>query len=172
MISDFSFDYSSVGKSGVTQTPSVEVESPLGLQLPLLLPGGLLNLTGVAPNLAAFLEHFAPLQLAWKIEGDEARGGVRVTGVLQTDSKTGAIWALSVLERAGTGRHRHNDGGAYGECVITLAGELDDILDDGTAVKLRTGGVMFHAANTIHEPSAECYWAGLYHQPRGCTPVA
>ncbi len=169
MISDFSFEYSIVGRSGVTQPAPVQIENPVALQLPLLLPEQLLNLRGVAENLEAFLEHFAPLQLAWEFEGDNVRGGIRVTGVLDADSRTGGIWALCVLERAGTGRHLHHAGGAYGECVITLAGELDDILDDGTAVKLRTGAVMFHAVNTIHEASAVSYWAGLYHQPRGST---
>jgi quercetin dioxygenase-like cupin family protein len=171
MISDFSFESPIVLKRSVAQRPPIEIENPLGLELPLFVPGQLLNLIGVDLNLRAFLAHFAPLQLKWNHEVDKARGGVRVTGLLETSPDTGAIWALTVLEGAGTGKHRHNEGGPYGEFVVTLAGELDDILDDGTAVKLLTGDVMFHAVNTIHEARAEGYWAGLYHQPRGCTPI-
>lgn len=171
MISDFSFENFIVGQSGASQSAPVQGESPMALQLPLLLPEQLLNLRGVAENMEAFFDHFSPLHLSWEIEGDRLRGGIRATAVLEADPRTGGVWALCVLERASTGRHRHRAGGAYGECVITLAGELDDVLDDGTAVKLRTGAVMFHAVDTIHEASTVSYWAGLYHQPHGSTLV-
>lgn len=171
MISDFSFENFIVGQSGASQSAPVQNENSVALQLPLLLPEQLLNLRGVAESMEGFLDHFAPLHLTWEIEGDRLRGGIRATAVLEQDARTGGIWALCVLERASTGRHLHRAGGAYGECVITLAGELDDILDDGTPVKLRTGAVMFHAVDTIHEASAVSYWAGLYHQPSGSSLV-
>ena len=47
--------------------------------------------------------------------------------------------------------------------------ELQDELDDGSAVTLRRGAVMFHAADTTHNAKARRYWAGLTHQPRGIT---
>jgi hypothetical protein len=170
MISDFSFESPILFQNGSAHPWPVK-DRPTGLQLPVAIPDPLLNLRGVPANLKATIEHFAPLQLTWVIEADGGSGGARGTAVLETDSATGAVWALSVLQRASTGRHRHNDGGSYGECVITLAGELDDVLDDGTAVRLRSGAVMFHAGKTVHEATADCYWAGIYHQPRGCTPM-
>jgi hypothetical protein len=170
MISDFSFESHILFKKDGEQ-PRPAVFTDAALQLPLSVPSELFDLRGVAENIAATVKHFSCLGLLWTIEVDRRRGGARGTAVLETDEVTGAIWVLAVLERAGTGRHSHNDGGPYGECVITLAGELDDVLDDGTAVKLRSGAVMFHAPNTVHEATSDRFWAGIYHQPRGCTLV-
>jgi hypothetical protein len=165
MISDFSFDSSSKFDPRVAP----DFNRPLGLQLPVVVPSALLNLSGVAENLHAFVNHFAPLALTWVFEKDPARGGKRVTGVLSSDHETGGVWSFVALERASTGRHQHNGGGIYGECVITLAGELQDELDDGTAVALRRGAVMFHAPDTTHDAKARRFWAGITHQPRGVT---
>jgi hypothetical protein len=169
MISEFSFESS----SSFTEE-SVQARQPVaiysGLQLPLTLPGELLNLDGVEETVSATIEHFAGLELLWVIEATSG-GGSRATAVLAADPLTSAVWALIVLENSSTGPHQHNEGGTYGECVITLAGELDDVLDDGTAVKLGRGAVMFHAPSTNHDATAPRFWVGLYHQPRGCTPL-
>jgi hypothetical protein len=166
MISEFSFE--SPLSFGTNNTPTRQpVQIGSGLQLPLAIPGELLNLEEVAANLIATIEHFATLELMWVVEKNRD-GGSRATAVLTADPLTRGVWALIVLEDASTGRHQHNEGGVYGECVITLAGELDDVLDDGTAVKLGRGAVMFHAPTTVHEATAK-FWVGLYHQPRGCT---
>lgn len=166
MISDFSFD-SSHTKFNSPVAP--DFARPLGLQLPIVVPSALLNLTGVGDSLHAFVNHFAPLALTWVFEKDPVRGGKRVTGVVSSDRETGGVWSFVALERASTGAHRHNAGGPYGECVITLAGELQDELDDGNAITLRRGAVMFHAADTAHNAKARRYWAGITHQPRGIT---
>jgi hypothetical protein len=166
MISDFSFESPlSFGTDNTQTRQPIHICS--GLQLPLSIPGELLNLEGVAANVPATIEHFAMLELRWVVEKISG-GGSRATAVLAADAQSCGVWALTVLERAGTGLHQHNEGGVYGECVITLAGELEDVLDDGTAVKLNRGAVMFHAPTTIHEAKAK-FWVGLYHQPRGCT---
>jgi hypothetical protein len=172
MISDFRFESHIVFNPENSVQPRLSRESPIALQLPLSVPGELLDLRAVEESIAATIAHFSPLDLAWTVEVDRTRGGARASAILETDANTGALWMLVILEQAGTGRHSHNEGGPYGECVITLAGELSDILDDGTAVKLCTGAVMFHAPNTVHEASSDRFWAGLYHQPRGCTLVA
>jgi len=172
MISEFRFESSVVFNSNVNDPRSSAVDRPRGLQLPLWMPGELLNLRQVEPTVQAVLTHFAPLHLGWSYKVDKACGGVRVTAVLESDPVTGEVWELAVLQRSGMGRHRHNVGGLYGECVITLAGEMDDLLDDGTPVKLKAGAVMFHAVDTVHEARAEGFWTGLTHRPRGATPVA
>jgi hypothetical protein len=166
MISDFSFD-SSVSKFDSSVAP--DFEKPLGLQLPIRVPTALLNLSRVGESLHAFVNHFAPLALTWVFEKDSVRGGKRVTGVVSTDRQTGGVWSFVALERASTGSHRHNSGGLYGELLITLAGELQDEMDDGTAVTLNRGAVLFHAADTAHNAKARRYWAGITHQPRGVT---
>lgn len=168
MIFDFNFESSAVHRSD----SGIEGRSErgLGLQLPLSIPGELLNLAGVKPCVADAMVHFAPLNLVWHCDTDPKRGGPRCLGLL-SESATGGVWGLLILEHASTGVHQHNQGGAYGECVITLAGELDDTLDDGTPVTLRTGAVMFHAQHTIHEAIAETFWVGLFHQPAGSTEL-
>jgi hypothetical protein len=169
MISEFSFGSSlSFKEENLRARQAVEICS--GLQLPLTLPGELLNMGGVAETVSATIEHFAVLGLLWVVEATRG-GGSRATAVLAADPLTSAVWALLVLENSSTGPHKHNEGGSYGECVITLAGELDDVLDDGTAVRLGRGAVMFHAPSTSHDAKATRFWAGLYHQPHGCTPL-
>ena len=169
MISDFNFE-SPILFAGGDRCFGASDTRP-SLQLPISIPNELLNLVDVAEKLECAIEHFASMHLVWVVEADGRIGGARATAVLRDEETTGGTWTIVILEGAGTGRHRHNDGGAYGECVITLAGELDDILDDGAAVKLRRGAVMFHAGATTHEAIAKRFWVGICHHPRGCTPV-
>ena len=171
MISDFSFESAISARSSSDQVDPAEGRRAFGLQLPLVLPGKLLDLQGLAPNIAACVAHFEPLHLDWAYECESPGPGLRAIAVLDLDRETGGVWALTVLESAGTGRHAHCPGGTYGECVITLAGELDDHLDNGKPLVLKTGAVMFHAPETTHEPRARTFWVGLVHQPRGSTPV-
>lgn len=170
MISEFSFESPIPFGTDTAQTRQAMQSCP-GLQLPLALRGELLDLDHVPPTVAAMIDHFAPMGLRWIVE-ETGDGGARATAVLKTDSLTRDVWAVMILENAGTGRHQHNGGSIYGECVITLAGELDDVLDDGTPVTLGRGAVMFHAPDTVHEARAKSFWVGLYHQPRGCTPLS
>ncbi|MEO6006249.1 MAG: hypothetical protein ABIZ04_05255 [Opitutus sp.] len=171
MISDFSFGSTVSPLSGSDQPPQLEGRHAFGLQLPLVLPGKLLDLQNLAPNIAACVAHFSALQLDWTYASEKPGPGKRAVALLDADPETGGIWALSVLEGAGTGRHSHHAGGAYGECVITLAGELEDTLDNGKPLVLKTGAVMFHAPDTTHEARTKTFWVGLIHQPRGSTPV-
>ena len=134
-------------------------------------PTELLEMEGVDPTVDAFLKHLEPLGLQWRVERDNEFGKARALAVFHLDQQTGEIWAIGALEQATAGKHVHNPGGLYGELVITLAGALNDIVDGGGPVELRTGSVLFHGPNTTHQASADVYWAGLYHQPRGCTPV-
>lgn len=169
MISVFSFEPS------VIATPEPRSASdtgdPLGLLLPLRFPPGMLCLDQVPASFDAMIKHFAPLGLEWSGETDEVRPGWRFTGVLDRDPDSGGTWAIVVLDDASTGMHLHNPGGVYGECLITLAGELEDVRDDGKRVTLCRGDVMFHAVNTRHDASAPQFWVGLCHQPRGNTPI-
>lgn len=169
MISEFSFEPSVIA----TPEPRAasDTEDPLGLLLPLRFPPGMLCLDLVPPSFDAVIKHFAPLGLEWRGETDEERAGWRFTGVLERDRETGGTWAIVVLDDSTTGLHLHNPGGVYGECIITLAGELEDVRDDGKPVTLRRGDVMFHAVNTRHDASAPRFWVGLCHQPRGNTPM-
>lgn len=169
MISNFSFE--SPVEFKPTNWPSAQAIPPnaVALQVPLEISNDILNLNGIESNVSALLEHFAPLRIAWMPELDEVRGGLRLTGRLESRGSAGSVWILVILECASIARHTHHAGGAYGECIMTLAGELDDIQDDGTEVKLRSGSVIFHAANTTHEPSTERFWVGLCHQPQGST---
>lgn len=167
MICDFSFESNALFSVGGATSLTAAHPRP-DLQLPLRIPGELLQLGAVAPSLEATIRHFAPLQLIWKING-EPGAGTRATATLEAHQATGGTWELCVLMDASTRRHRHHAGALYGECVITLAGALNDTLDDGTAVVLRAGTVMFHAADTIHDATADCYWVGIIHQPCGCT---
>ena len=168
MIFDFNFESSAVNRSNSAVERSIDRGA--ALQLPLSISGELLNLSAVKPSAPDAMAHFAPLNLVWHCDTDPVRGGARCLGLL-SESEAGGVWALLILEHASTGVHQHNQGGAYGECVITLGGELEDTLDDGTAVTLRTGAVMFHAQHTIHEAIAENFWVGLFHQPAGSTEL-
>jgi hypothetical protein len=167
MISDFSFESHTLFTVASTASLSHGHARP-ALQLPLHIPTDLLRMDAVTPTLEATIRHFAPLQLIWKIDGVRG-GGTCATATLEIDQVTGGSWELCVLTNASTRRHRHHPGGIYGECVISLAGALNDTLDDGTAVILRTGGVMFHAPNTTHSATADRHWTGIVHQPCGCT---
>ena len=129
------------------------------------------DMSGMAPTVEAFLALMKPLGLAWRVERNNAFGKARALAVFTLNPQTQEVWAFGALEQATAGKHEHNAGGLYGELVISLAGELNELRDDGTPEKLGPGRVMFHGPNTIHQASADVFWAGLYHQPRGCTPI-
>ena len=169
MISEFSFEPSVV--TAPEPRAAGEIDESLGLLLPLRFPPGMLCLDNVPPDFGAVINHFWPLGLEWSGETDDKLGGWRFSGMFKQHGESSGFWAIVVLESASTGMHLHNRGGAYGECIITLAGELHDLRDDRKPVTLRRGDVMFHAPYTIHDPSAPQFWVGLWHQPRGSLPV-
>lgn len=145
---------------------------PIKLWLPLDVPSALFDLSDVDHSLKACRVHFGELELDWKYERKGSFGRARSHAVLRFDPTTGDIWTLVVLEAATAGKHIHNRGESYGEFIVTLAGELDDVLDCGGAVTLKAGMVMFHAPETVHEARATRFWVGLIHQPHGCTEIA
>jgi hypothetical protein len=138
------------------------------MSFPIAIP----DLTDIEPTVDAFLARLKPLNLAWRVERNNQFGKARALAVFELNPQTQEIWAIAALEQATAGKHRHNPGGIYGELVISLAGVLNELQDDGTPVKLGPARVIFHAPNTIHQASADVFWAGIYHQPFGCTPIA
>ena len=134
-------------------------------------PTEVIELDGVEPTVDAVLAHLEPLGLQWLVERNNEFGKARATAVFELNRETGEIWAIGVLEAATAGKHVHNPGGIYGELVISLAGELNEVTDAGQPIKLPANAVLYHGPNTIHQASADVFWAGIYHQPRGSTPV-
>jgi len=131
-------------------------------------PAPLADFTTIAPRVDAMIAHLSPLALNWQIER-ETPEKIRAVAVLESEATSGDTWSLVILEKAGLGLHRHNAGGDYGEMVVSLAGELKDISALGHPLKLGASTVAFHGASTRHAPSADVFWLGLFHQPRGIT---
>lgn len=115
------------------------------------------------------IDQLQPLGLQWQVENDPERSRVRALAPLFIDKGTGEIWAVAAVENWGSPRHEHNSGAIYGELVITLAGSLNDITDEGEAVQCVPGTAIWHAGGTIHQATTPGFWAGIYHQPRGST---
>lgn len=155
-----------------TDLPRGIKEDAIALLLPLNLPRPCLHLEHVEHSIQATCRHFSFLELDWKIERSGNFGDARAEAILKSDKTTGDLWTLVVLESAALDKHLHNPGGAYGEFIIGLQGELDDRMDNGTPVRIGAGSVMFHAGKTVHQPSAPLFWAGIFHQPRGFSLVA
>jgi hypothetical protein len=132
-------------------------------------PAALFEVDDSIRSVQGVMEKLGPLGLKWQVESDPANRRVRALAPLFANPETKEIWAVAAVENWGSPRHLHNPGGIYGEVVITLAGELDDIADDGTPVKCTPGTVLYHDVNTIHQATGP-FWAGIYHQPRGSTP--
>lgn len=143
----------------------------IGLCLPIDFPTEYLDLSRVEMSIDACVAHLGALELVWQINHDRVIGSRWYRSILKADVPTGDTWSLMLLERTSMGRHLHNEGAAYGELIITLGGELHDVLDNGVATRLDAGSVAFHAPGTFHEATAPRFWAGLVHQPRGCTPA-
>ena len=104
--------------------------------------------------------------LKWRVYPSDDGGKTAFT-VLGGNKETGEVHILAAIERGSAPRHEHVDGGAYGELIMTIAGELEDIADSGEHVILRPGQMLFHRGGSIHTPRASTFWFGYYHQPRG-----
>jgi hypothetical protein len=102
----------------------------------------------------------------WRVH-DTPEGGRTAFTVIAGSKETGELHVFAVIERGTAPEHEHVDGGPYGELVITIAGELEDVTDDGEAVVLRPGQVLFHRGGSVHAPKSSTFWFGYYHQPRG-----
>ena len=132
-------------------------------------PSALLAIGPGVSTVQEVIDQLQPLGLQWQVENDPAGCRARAVAPLHLDRATGEIWAVAVAENWGSPRHLHNPGGIYGELVITLAGSLDDVTDDGVAVQCTPGTALYHAPNTIHQATG-AFWVGIYHQPRGSSP--
>ena len=140
---------------------------PIGLILPLDFPTEFLDLTHVDPSMTACLTHFEALGLSWTLKRGGIAGLACATALASAEVVEGENWVLLIAEAGCLGRHLHRSGGLYGEITITLAGELEDQTDDGSAVLLKEGEVIFHAPDTVHKPFVRAFWVGLVHQPGG-----
>lgn len=104
-------------------------------------------------------------QFRWKVH-DAPHGGKTAFAITSGNRETGELHVLAVLENAQVPGHEHIAGGPYGELILTIAGELYDMSDEGRHVYLKPGDVLIHAGGTSHMPHAT-FWFGYYHQPRG-----
>ena len=134
---------------------------------PLSFPPQLFQLDENTSTVQSVIDQLEPLGLQWQVESDPDRKRVRALAPLHINPETGEIWGMTAVENWGSPRHEHNRGGIYGEAVITLVGELNDVTDEGEEVVCVPGTTLFHAGGTTHQATTEGFWAGLYHQPRG-----
>jgi hypothetical protein len=132
-------------------------------------PAALFELDNNVCTVREVIDKLQPLGLKWQVEDDPANDRARAIAPLFLNPETKEIWAVAIAQNWGSPRHMHNPGGIYGEVVITLVGELDDVTDDGVPVKCTRGTVLYHDVNTVHQATG-AFWAGIYHQPRGSTP--
>lgn len=99
--------------------------------------------------------------LKWRLHGQTA------FAIIGGNKETGELHVLAVIEHGSAPEHEHIDGGPYGELIITISGELEDVDDDGVPVMLGPGQMLIHRGATVHTPKASNFWFGYYHQPRG-----
>ena len=102
----------------------------------------------------------------WKVY-DSPAGGRTAFTILGGNKETGELHVLAAIEGGAAPEHEHQDGGPYGELILTISGELEDVTDDGKPIVLRPGEILMHRGASIHAPRAPRFWLGYYHQPRG-----
>jgi hypothetical protein len=105
--------------------------------------------------------------LKWKRE--PAGEGEMAFTILGGDKATGEIHILAVLENCHAPKHFHVGyigGIIYGELIFGIAGDLEDVRDDGTPITVRPGMMLVHGPATTHMPRAK-FWVGYYCQPYG-----
>lgn len=102
----------------------------------------------------------------WKVY-PSPDGGKTAFTILGGNKETGELHVLAAIEGGAAPRHEHLDGGPYGEMILTIAGELEDLTDDGEPIVLRPGQILMHRGGSVHAPKASRFWLGYYHQPRG-----
>lgn len=124
-------------------------------------------------NDASSLEEITTIfgNLKWRTYPSPQGEGRTSFAVIGGNKKTGEIHVLAVIENCAAPEHEHTAGGQYGELIITIAGELEDVTDAGEPILLRPGMHLVHGGGTRHQPRAK-FWFGYYHQPRGSTLVS
>ena len=104
--------------------------------------------------------------LKWRVYPGESGGKTAFT-ILGGNKETGELHVLAAIEGGSAPEHEHLAGGTYGELILTIAGELEDVSDDGEPVVLKPGQMLVHRGGSVHVPRASRFWFGYYHQPRG-----
>lgn len=149
---------------------SIDRKGELAMPMTDQVPVGLFICEDNGP-LRSLDEVVATYQLyKWQIKPGATGTGRMAYAVVSGNKETGEIFVLAVLEDATAPRHRHHDGGLYGEWIITISGRLIDVTDDGQEIILPPGTTLHHMGNTVHAPRAT-FWFGFYHQPRGSSVV-
>lgn len=137
----------------------------------MIMPPELFRVDDTVTTLAEVQQQLEPLRLNWQVRED-GKGGKTAIAVLYRNPGSKEVWAVAVVEKSFTTRHQHNNpGGIYGEINFTLAGKLPDYTDTGVATAHVRGGILCHAGGTVHESVYADFWAGVYHQPLGSTPL-
>ena len=72
--------------------------------------------------------------LKWKVHPSPDGTGQTAYAIVSGNKDTKECWIMAVIEKCAAPKHQHNPGGIYGEMILTIAGELHDIRDDGVPV--------------------------------------
>ena len=138
----------------------------------MIMPGGLFFLDDSVTTIDAAIKALAGLDLKWQVQSGPGASAKSAIAVLERNGDTGNIWAVAALEKNWSTHHRHNNqGGDYGEMIITLAGLLPDRDATGEPVSLTKGTIIYHAGGSEHEKFFSDFWVGVFNQPRGSTPL-
>ena len=138
----------------------------------MIMPGGLFFLDDSVGTIDAAIKALTALNLNWRVQSGQAPGAKSAIAVLQRNGDTGNIWAVAALEKNWSTHHRHNnEGGDYGEMIITLGGLLPDKDATGEPVSLTKGTIIYHAGGSEHEKFYSDFWVGVFNQPKGSTPL-
>lgn len=139
----------------------------------MIMPGGLFVLDDSVITIEAAIKALAHLNLKWQVQSGPGPSAKSAIAVIERSSDTGKIWAVAALENNWSTHHRHNnEGGDYGEMIITLAGLLPDRDATGEPVSLTKGTIIYHAGGTEHEKFYSDFWVGVFNQPRGSMPLS
>jgi hypothetical protein len=138
----------------------------------MIMPGGLFVVDDSVTTIESAIKALAGLDLKWQVQSGTAPGAKSAIAVLERDARTGNIWAVAALEKNWSTHHRHNnEGGDYGEMIVTLGGLLPDKDAAGVPVSLTRGTIIYHPGGMEHQRFYSEFWVGLFNQPRGSTPL-
>ncbi len=126
----------------------------------------------IANEIGSVADAMAALpKLAWK-PFKTADGGALAFVKLNGTTSNGDFLVLAAIEKASAPPHEHlGDSDNEGELILTFAGELHDVSDDGAVVVLRPGDILRHAGGTTHAPCAPNFWFGIYRQKLGSRQI-
>ena len=138
----------------------------------MIMPGGLFIVDDSVTTIEAAIKALAGLDLKWQVQNGPGPGARSAIAVLERNGGTGDIWAVAALQKSWSTHHRHNnEGGDYGEMIVTLGGALPDTDATGEPVSLTRGTIIYHPGGMEHQKFYSDFWLGVFHQPRGSTPL-